>query len=289
MADLQTQLIQAWLEACECELNAFKPGNVSIYSDADDMTVDDFRISAVASAPFITDPTLSLGEKIFHAVQATRIQVGCNTNLGIILLCAPLLQAMQLTRHTGKLQERLCYVLDTTTQNDTQWTYRAIQLAAPGGLGQSTQQDVYSPPDVTLTEAMRLANHRDHIAYQYNTRYSTVFEIALVQYHLTLNRWDDECWTALAVFLDLLRHIPDSHIERKFGKQHTPKVAARAAFLFKKLSTVTNPESIFPELRAVDTEFKSEGINPGTTADLTVACLLSARLEALLAYSEVPE
>ena len=283
MTELQTRLIKAWLEACECELNAFKPGNVSIYSNADDMSVDDFRRSAAVSAPFITDPKFTLGEKIYHAVQATRAEVGCNTNLGIILLCAPLIQAMQTDQLSGSLRERLGRILNNTTVNDAQWTYRAIQLAAPGGLGKAEQQDVSDQPEINLTEAMKLASHRDHIAYQFNSQYSTVFEIAMIRYRLAFGRWKDEYWTTVAVFLDLLRQIPDSHIERKFGSQYTACIAARAAFLFEKLSNSVSPEQIYQDLQETDTEFKSKGINPGTTADLTVACLLSIRLEVLLA------
>jgi triphosphoribosyl-dephospho-CoA synthetase len=44
------QLSEAYKYACEIELRAFKPGNVSIYADGHDMTVEDFRISAQQSA-----------------------------------------------------------------------------------------------------------------------------------------------------------------------------------------------------------------------------------------------
>jgi triphosphoribosyl-dephospho-CoA synthase len=46
-------LINVYRQACEIELQAFKPGNVSIYSPAHDMTVDDFRLSAKVSAALI--------------------------------------------------------------------------------------------------------------------------------------------------------------------------------------------------------------------------------------------
>jgi len=51
------------------------------------------------------------------------------------------------------------------------------------------------------------------------------------------------------------------------------------------LSASAKPEQTLPLLRKVDAEFKSEGLNPGTTADLTVACLLSVRLERLIKAS----
>ena len=88
-------LSQLYYQACEIELQAFKPGNVSVFSEGHDMTVADFSISAKVSADPISNPDYSLGEKIYFAVKATREAVGCNTNLGIILLCAPLIEAVQ--------------------------------------------------------------------------------------------------------------------------------------------------------------------------------------------------
>src|SRR5690349_23718513 len=74
------------------------------------MSVADFEKSAEAAAPVIGQATLSVGARIRLAVEATRGAVGHNTNLGIILLAAPLAQA-GLTRgrseeHTSELQSR---------------------------------------------------------------------------------------------------------------------------------------------------------------------------------------
>ena len=88
------QLGELYRQACEVDVQAFKPGNVSVYADGHDMTVADFRTSAKVSAEPLCNPDYSLGEKIYYAVKATREAVGCNTNLGIILLCAPLIQAI---------------------------------------------------------------------------------------------------------------------------------------------------------------------------------------------------
>ncbi|MBP1149426.1 triphosphoribosyl-dephospho-CoA synthase [Methylocaldum sp. RMAD-M] len=275
-------LLSAYLDACETELRAFKPGNVSIYSEAHDMTVEDFRRSAAASGPFLCDSDLSLGEKIYHATRATREVVPCNTNLGIILLAAPLFQAFQEIREGETLRDTLRRVLGATTQTDADWTYKAIRLAQPGGLGESPDQDVRDAPEVTLLEAMRFAEHRDRIAYQYTNSFADVFDFAIPRYHRKLSQWGDKEWSAVAVFVGLLKHIPDSHIERKFGARYTGIVASRMAQIDKALSVSDRPEQVMPLLREVDAEFKSGGINPGTTADLTVACLLAVRLEALL-------
>jgi triphosphoribosyl-dephospho-CoA synthase len=60
----QQQLSAAYQYACEVELQAFKPGNVSVYADGHDMTVEDFRVSAEQSATSISNIDYSLGERI---------------------------------------------------------------------------------------------------------------------------------------------------------------------------------------------------------------------------------
>jgi len=278
-------LRQAYVEACEAELRAFKPGNVSVHSAGHDMTVEDFRRSAEASAPPLCDPRLGLGEKIFQAVKATREAVGCNTNLGIVLLAAPLLQACLTAKQGDTLRENLARILGNTTREDADWVYQAIRLASPGGLGESESQDIHSAPEVTLFEAMQIAAGRDRIAWQYVNSYANVFDLAIPRYHKGMSVWDNEEWAAVAVFAALLKTIPDSHIERKFGTRFNRKVADKLSQVDRALSVSAKPEQTLPLLRKVDAEFKSEGLNPGTTADLTVACLLSVRLERLIKAS----
>lgn len=277
-------LAHAYLEACECELRAFKPGNVSIYAPGHDMTVADFIRSAKASASFLSDERLGLGEKIFKAVEATREAVGCNTNLGIVLLAAPLMQAGQTIRAGENLRMALRKVLENTTQQDAVWAYRAIRLAAPGGLGHAETEDVQDTPSITLLEAMRLAAERDRIAFQYVHDYTDVFDFAIPRYHSARLRWGDDAWAAADVFVRILKRIPDSHLERKYGTRYRGMVAARMADLEKAFGKSARPEHVLKLFREIDTEFKSNGINPGTTADLTVACLLAVRLEALLSH-----
>ncbi len=276
-------LQKAYLEACEAELRAFKPGNVSLHSEGHDMTVEDFRLSAQASAPPLSDPSLSLGEKVFRAIAATRERVGCNTNLGIVLLAAPMMEACLVGDPGKSLRENLQSVLHHTTQRDADWVYRAIRLAAPGGLGESPKEDVHSAPTVTLYEAMKIAAWRDRIAWQFVNSYADVFDFAIPRYHRRICLWGDEGLAAVSVFAGLLKDVPDSHIERKFGTRFTRMVAERMTRIDQALSVSGSLGPIHRLLHEVDAEFKSSGINPGTTADLTVACLLAVRLEKLLA------
>lgn len=271
----------AYLNACEVELRAFKPGNVSIHSEGHDMTVEDFRRSAEASAPFLCDENLSLGEKIFYAVNATREAVGCNTNLGIVLLAAPLIRAFETKSADESLRDALRRVLTGTTVADAEWAYRAIRLAQPGGLGDAPEQDVREAPQVTLLEAMRLAETRDSIARQYTSYFADIFDFAIPGYHSALLNWGSEEWAAVAVFAGVLKRIPDSHVERKFGNRFSRMIADRMAEVEGALSGAATPQQALRLMEKVDAEFKSRGINPGTTADLTVACLLAVGLEAL--------
>jgi triphosphoribosyl-dephospho-CoA synthase len=276
------QLIELYQQACEVELQAFKPGNVSVYADGHDMTVADFRISAEVSAAPLCNPDYSLGEKIFYAVKATREAVACNTNLGIILLCAPLIQAISYLRSELTLRQALRQVLTTTTLEDADWVFKAITLASPGGLGSSEVQDVTEKPTVTLTEAMRLASARDRIALQYITDYQDIFDFAVLIYYDSMSKWGNKGWSALSVYSELLSRFPDSHIERKYGDQYSGMVASKMSHLSNELSKNENPEQVLPLLYSMDQELKSRGVNPGTMADMTVATVLTVFLEDLL-------
>lgn len=275
-------LIEAYQRACEIELQAFKPGNVSIYSPAHDMTVEDFIRSAAVSADSVSNPAYSLGEKIYYAVKATREAVGCNTNLGIILLAAPLMQAYWQRQAGQSLRDSLRSVLENTTLQDAEWAFKAISLAAPGGLGKSEQQDVNQAPEVTLLEAMQIASPKDRIALQYTNGFKDIFDFAVLQYNQRFVLSGDCNWSALSVFAELLAKFPDSHIERKFGSQYSQWIAAEMAALCNALNNAKTLDELMPMLSNMDQAFKAKRINPGTTADLTVATLLVVFLEKLI-------
>jgi triphosphoribosyl-dephospho-CoA synthase len=269
------RLQEAFLAACRTELEALKPGNVHVHAPGHGMTVEDFLRSAEAAAVPLTRPGASVGERIREAVDASWAAAACNTNLGIILLAAPLLAAAE-RDEGGLLAPRLRATLDALTVADAREAYAAIRRANPGGLGRAAEQDVAAPPTVTLLEAMRLAADRDLIARQYTTGYADIFAVGVRRIEEERRRGTDLVWTATLVFLDFLARFPDSHIARKFGSEKAEEVRAEAGRV-RAVLPQSAAES-FDRLMAFDRSLKQRGLNPGTSADLTVASLLAAEI-----------
>ena len=279
-------IVAAYLAACLAELAALKPGNVHVFAAGHGMTTADFEASARASAPVMGRPDLSVGARIHAAVEATRGVIGCNTNLGIVLLCAPLAAAAMLPG--GALRERLRRVLDRLDVVDAESAFAAIRLAEPGGLGTPPEHDVRRPAAVSLLAAMKAARDRDRIAYQYATAYADVFETGIPAYRDSLRRWSAETWATSATYLEFLARFPDTHIARKSGVEAARRVSAMAEPLAVRLRAPNDPASLTAELLAFDAELKAAALNPGTSADLTVASLFAARLEDALNDAAMP-
>lgn len=273
----QQRIQQAYQNACLAELEALKPGNVHIFADGHGMVVEQFISSAEASAPSIADPNLTLGQRILKAITATHQAVGCNTNLGIVLLCAPLAQAA-LQQSSLSFQERLGQVLANTTIDDAQYVFEAIQLANPAGLGHSEEHDVHQQADCTLLEAMKVAAMKDNVALQYTNGFYQIATEGLTHYQQALQRWERPAWATTAVYLFWLAHYVDSHVVRKYGMEVANGLQKAARSHYVDFLKQDNPKLYLPALRAFDTSLKDHGINPGTSADLTVATLCWAHL-----------
>src|SRR5215212_11720735 len=185
--------------ACLLEASAPKPGNVSPGRHFADTRYEDFLASAAAiGVPLAAAGTRPLGATIRLAIESTARWTRSNTNLGIVLLLAPLARAAAESgsaesgsdpgdaRHRGRTQEfndagfvsaadsrlqklrtSVRRVLDETTVEDAKDVYAAIRMASPGGLGRAEAQDVAADPTMTLLEVMRLAADRDGIAREY--------------------------------------------------------------------------------------------------------------------------
>jgi triphosphoribosyl-dephospho-CoA synthase len=279
---LLTHARDAFLHACQLDVETAKPGNVSVHSAGHGMTSAQFIASAEAAANVLFTRGAPVGARVLDAVERTREAVGCNTNLGILLLVAPLAAALDdpgnasvdaNTWHAAT--ER---VLTRLTVDDARAAYRAIALANPGGLGDAPEQTVHAEPTVDLRAAMTLAAQRDSIARQYANGFDDVFSIGLK----TVCAWPSGTPAAIVtldVFLTFLSRWPDSHIVRKHGETVAQSVTREAGLRHEQWRALLNHSAGTPDplhLAAWDAELKARGINPGTSADLTVATLFVA-------------
>lgn len=275
--------------ACVLEASAPKPGNVSPGRPFSDVRYEDFVVSAEAIArPLEGAGRRPLGETILMAVESTAARTRANTNLGIVLLLAPLaraavrlLDAPTLPARSDRLRNlraEVGRVLGDTTVEDARHAYRAIRLAQPGGLGNAEEQDVATEPTITLLEAMRLAADRDGIAREWDTTFEMTFERGVPA---LLNARADGLATSDAIvetYLTLLAGTPDTHIVRRGGDALAQRVSRLAADALA--AGGVRSELGRRAIDAMDAALRDPRnlANPGTTADLTAATLFAALL-----------
>lgn len=285
----------AYRNACIAEIEALKPGNVHIFADGHGMTIRDFIKSADVTAEIIAQQSLTVGERILQSIMATQVAVNTNTNLGIILLCAPLIHAAlndnqaEIDVNQG-LQKRLDYTLSQLTVHDAVLVAESIVLANPAGLGDSDENDVHVIPNVTLLDMMTTAQHKDRIAWQYANHFADIFEFGLSRYvqamtqwqTLTNNRRQNQAWATTALYLSFLAKQLDSHVVRKHGEALAKQLMQEAVEMEAIFWAAENPKMVQKHLLTWDASLKSRNINPGTSADLTVACLMVRNFEEIV-------
>ena len=276
------RLRQAFRWACALDVQARKPGNVSVASAGHGMQAAQFIASAEAAAGPLFTPGLAVGERIERAVKATLAVAHCNTNLGIVLLCAPLAVACETwlpNEGLPALQQQLGAVLQALDVADARAAYRAIAAAQPGGLGAAPQQDVADVPTLGLQEAMALAADRDRIAWQYGHAHADLFELGLPAFTLQMRLTPGEPTRAMQrTFVEFLAALPDSHIVRKHGAAAAHSVMAEALPWRGRARSGERLEPD-PAFAAWDESLKARRINPGTNADLSVATAVLAALQ----------
>ena len=281
--------------ACLLEASAPKPGNVSPGRAFEDLRYEDFVASALAiGRPLEGAGTRPLGETVRLAIESTWEWTKSNTNLGIVLLLAPLARAAinGVGGHFSRppapannrppertsdpitvLRSALRRVLEETTVDDAREVYKAIRLARPGGLGKAGAQDIAEEPTMTLLEVMRLAADRDDIACEYATGFELTFATgapALERARADRLPWDD---AVIETYLTLLAARPDTHIIRRTGAAAADEVSSRARAVLAEggVRTPAGRRSIDDMDRAMRDARNS--LNPGTTADLTTAAI----------------
>ena len=255
--------------ACIWEATARKPGNVHRYLDFADVGYLDFLHSAAAIAPVLEAAHAhSVGETVLAGVRATRGVVSTNTNLGILLLLAPLAAAPR----AADLRRALEGTLERLNQSDAVAVYQAIRLANPGGLGRVPEQDIHMEPTQTLREVMALAADRDLVARQYANGFHEVFEDGVPALQNSLALVGSLENSIIYCHLHLMASHPDSLIARKRGLVEAEEAGRRAQQVLRAGWPTRAGQVALADLDAW-LRAEGHGRNPGTTADLVTACL----------------
>lgn len=266
-------LKSAYLFSCKKDIELIKPGNVNLLSSHKDTKAQDYLDSAILSSKELFNQNYSLGKRILESVNVTRSQVNVNTNLGIILLCAPVIQSY-IDFNNLDLREGIKKTLSTTSIKDTHDLCAAINISSPGGLGDSDMYDTASYPNASIKQIMDYSQEYDRISYQYSHNFSDIFDFIIPKLEFLNQRYESLDISLSLLFIEILAKIPDSHISRKFGDKIAKKTSNNASDLLKILDREYDPDYLAKALNNLDYEYKKKGINPGTTADLLVASLM---------------
>jgi triphosphoribosyl-dephospho-CoA synthase len=258
------------------EVTAAKPGNITPEHDFADTTYADMVRSALALGPVFSHRRAlerSVGQLIADGVEATSRVAGTNTNLGIVLMFAPLVRAAATRGADETLRAATARTLAALDRGDAAYAFAAIARANPGGLGDAPEHDVRAPAQVSLREAMAAAADRDSIASEYASGYAIVFDAGLPGLTEALRDGVPTLEAIVSVYLRLLAVYPDTLIARKAGEAAARSVSEGAREVLDGGRSLADFDA---SLRSAD-----HRLNPGTTADLVCATLLAALLSGV--------
>lgn len=278
------RLEQIIRDACFLEATARKAGNVHPEASFEHLCYEDFVRSARAFAPVLaTSRESGVGASILKAVQATKAVCDHNTNLGIVLLLAPLAAVPE----GVSLRDGVAGVLSSMDVEDSRLVFEAIRLAAPRGLGDSETEDVDSEPTKPLVQIMSLAADRDLIARQYTTSFEMVFRFSesFLDNESIQSDWESQ---VIRLQLELMAATPETDILRKCGEAEANDASLQAqAILDAGWPEASSSKTLFNEF---DAWLREEGSrrNPGTAADMVTACLFVALREGRITMPTLP-
>ncbi len=268
---------QAVQLACLLEASAPKAGNVHPNAHFADMQFAHFLASGVAIGEvFAETAKLGVGELVLQSVLATQAAVGCNTNLGTLLLFAPLAKAHARRASTIELQQQVAGILRELQPQDCQAVYAAIRVANPGGLGEQARDDVASAAPADLIAAMSQVASVDAVARQYTNCFADVFDRLVPWFKAELEQAYDPLEAICRLQIRWLAHEPDGLIMRKVGQDIARQVQSQAADTLAQFSSQRAGIPRCAPWQQLDQFLRSDGHrrNPGTTADLIAATLL---------------
>ncbi|RXK51184.1 triphosphoribosyl-dephospho-CoA synthase [Halorientalis pallida] len=250
-----------------------KPGNVDRAHDYDDLRFEHFLAGGVGARPGLELAADGdrLGRAFERAVAGMSQQRAGNTQFGALLVLVPLVRAASEGDLTG---ERAGDLAAATTVADAADFYRAfehvdvaVEDPPEGTDALDVRRGADAVPDledrgVTLQDVMVESTEIDGIAREWTGEFARSFDAADRLLDLDGPVPD----RTSQVFLELLAEEPDTFVVTQHDRETAEQATERAA---AALAGNADPW-------ALANEFVAEGINPGTTADLTAAALFVA-------------
>lgn len=250
-----------------------KPGNVDRTHDFDDLRFEHFLAGSVGSRRGLqlAEDGAPVGEAFERGVRGMSQQRGGNTQFGCLLLLVPLVKAAAAEELSPS---GVADVVESTTVEDAENFYRAfehVNVAVGDPPEDAGELDVrrgsgaipaLEARELTFYDVMELSADRDGNAREWTGEFRRTFSTAesiLADDGLILDR-------AARAFLNLLAGEPDTLV----ATQHGTEVAAEVSRL------AGDAQGDSEEVEKLADALVSEGINPGTTADITAAALFVA-------------
>ena len=275
-----------------------KPGNVHRTQDFDDMIFEDFLISGIVigdcmkkaaerGKKYKDDYTLHkirLGEIIKEAVLETDKWIGNNTNLGIIIMLAPLSAAAGMSSDISELRENVERIMKSTTSKDAINLYDAINAADAGGMGEQEELDVADAEargriikeDISMFKVFEMSAKWDLLSLELTSGMPVTFETGYPIFKKIKSSHGINKAT-VQTFLTILAQNPDTLISRKYGLDTARIVSADADSILQNGGILNAQGELL--IRQFDSQLLKNKFNPGTTADITAASIMVALLD----------
>ena len=188
-----------------------------------------FTSSAIALYSHFKDAAdeARIGRIIYEASRdMLRWQKGGNTHLGAILLLAPLARAAYLSKTFNEIRGSLRRVLQALGYLDTLHVLKAISLVRPGKLGRVALFDVNNPKTyevvrgekMGLLDVLKPYSGYEVVATEYVTNYHYSFNHGFGYLVKNLRQGVGLNDAGINTFLNILAHLPDSHVARRHGR-----------------------------------------------------------------------
>ena len=281
------QIRQFFILSCNQELNVLKPGNLNTESILSGMRKEKFQRAAKISSDILIKKKYSLGESIYLACENCMKELGENYNLGIILLCAPIIRVATENNfiRIEEFRKKLKKTLRSINNKDSELIIEAIKISKPAGLNNfDLDGDILrkSTKNNSFYNLAKISQHYDRISRCYACNYEEIFKISLPYYKIQKKRFSENI-SIEKLFIKLMSNDFDSHILRKYGVD----IARSVLFKSKLINNIinNNPQKYFYfYLKKFDKYLKHLKINPGTCADLTVTTLLMDKITDIVKY-----